>query len=175
MRKKGIIEKHQMVAIQNSITGELEHAKVSVYVQKERPKYREDFTIMFQIVTLAVVKKMKPVSTKLLLYLCCSCDYGNLITKGLDQIAEELNYDRRNIERAIKELEQLKIIVKHKNPNDKRENFIYLNPMQSWKGTYDERTKLMEEKFKDSQLSLFQETKNLKPNTDFLNDDAEIG
>lgn len=169
MAKKNLLERHEMIAIQDSITGQMVGAKVSVIVKKDTPKYNEKFTMLFQAVNLTMIRNMKPVTSKLLLYLCASCEYGNLITQGMDEISTYLQYTRRNIELAMKELEGLNIIIKHKNPNDKRMNFVYLNPLQSWKGNYQERGKLIET-FKDAnQLELFNEKgKTILPNSNFL-------
>lgn len=130
-----------MVAIQNAITGELETAKVSVYVTRDVPKYKDAFTILFQGVNRAMVKKMTPASRGVLLFLCTISQYGNVIDHSAAEIAEELGYGTRMIELALKELTELKVIIKAPNPSDKRKQLIVLNPYQSWKGKPAARTK----------------------------------
>ena len=133
------VQKTQMVGIVNSITNELEAAKVTVIVQKDSQKYKQPFTVLFQAVNIATAKNIRPVTAKVLLYLCSIVSYGNVIDRSSTEIAEELGYSCRNIEIAIKELIEYKIILKVPNPSDNRRSLIVINPMQSWKGTVKER------------------------------------
>lgn len=133
------VQKSQMVGIVNSITNELEAAKVTVIVQKDTQRYKQPFTVLFQAVNIATAKNIRPVTAKVLLYLCSIVSYGNVIDRSSTEIAEELGYSCRNIEIAIKELIEYKIILKTPNPSDNRRSLIVINPMQSWKGTVKER------------------------------------
>jgi predicted transcriptional regulator len=173
MSKKPLITKNEMMLVQNSITGEIESAnvKVSVYVTKDTPKFKnEPFTMLFQKLGIVTAKSIKPVTAKLLLYLCACVEYGNVVGKGTEQIAEELGYSTRNVQRALLELEELKIIIKDKNATDKRMSVIYLNPYQSWKGKPSDRTKKIAEYNDNNQLDMFKEkeTKKIQPNDKFL-------
>lgn len=143
--------------IADAITGEMESAevKVNVYVTKEQPKFRgEPYTMLFQKLGIITAKNIQPVTAKLLLYLCACVDYGNVINKGTEQIAEELGYSERNIQRALKELEELKVIIRDKNATDRRMSVIYLNPYQSWKGKVADRKKKIAS-FNPDQLEMF--------------------
>jgi len=155
MGKKNIISQSQMVAIENSISGELEAAKVTMIIEKDQPKYRGiDFTILFQIVSKVIVKEMTPISSRLLLFCLTIVDYGNKIPMGINQMAEELLYSKRQCQRGMDELIKFKVIIKHQHPIDKRMVEYYLNPLQSWKGKVMERTKRIAET-PINQLDLF--------------------
>lgn len=166
-KKEFILEKHQLVSIENAVTGQMEGAKVSVFVKRDVPKYKEAFTMLFQDFSRDTIRDMKPVTTKLLMYLFTISQYDNLITQGIQEIADYLKYTRRNVERAMAELELLNVIKKEKNPNDKRENYIYLNPKAAWKGEHLKR-KVVGQKFKDpNQIDMFKEKKAIQPNNEF--------
>ena len=133
-----------MMLVSNAITGEMAVAnvKVDVRVSKDLPKLRgEPFTMLFQKLGAVTAKNIKPVTAKVLIYLCAVVDYGNVVNKGSDQIAKELGYSIRNIQRALLELEEMKIIIRDKNATDGRWVMIYLNPYHSWKGKVIERKK----------------------------------
>lgn len=172
MAKKPLITKNETMLISNSITGEVATAnvKVSVFVSKDVPKFKgEPFTMLFQKLGIVTAKTIKPVTAKLLLYLCACVDYGNVVGKGTEQIAEELGYSIRNVQRALLELEELKIVIRDKNATDKRMSIIYLNPYQSWKGKPADRTKKIAE-YDNNQLDMFPEMRPvsaLQPNNDF--------
>jgi DNA-binding MarR family transcriptional regulator len=171
-KRKLVITKQEQVLMANSITGDLERAnvKVSVHIQRDQAKYKgEPFTILFQKLGVITAKSIRPVTAKVLLYLCAAVEYGNVINKGSQQIAEELGFSQRNVLRALKELEDAKIIIREQNPTDKRLTSIYLNPYHSWKGNIDDR-KLKIAKHDPDQLDMFPEyegtlpNKKLKPN-----------
>ena len=144
-----------MLAITNAVTGEMETAKVTVIVQRDTPKYKDEaFTIFFQAVNLAMIKKTKPITAKLLLYLFAEVDWKNKIDRLIDEICIDLDYKPRQVFTAIKELEEMNIIRKIPHGNDKRRYFIILNPLQSWKGKVKEREELMQEMRDANQLSL---------------------
>ena len=174
MSKKAVITRNETMLISDSITGNIETAnvKVSVYVQKDIPKLKgEPFTMLFQKLGIVTAKSIKPVTAKLLLYLCACVEYGNVIGKGTEQIAEELGYSIRNVQRALLELEELKIVIRDKNASDKRMSVIYLNPYQSWKGKTSDRTKKIAE-YNNNQLELFpdalqKQISAIEPNDNF--------
>jgi len=140
-KKKDIITKSEMYAITDAITGEMETAKVTIRVERDKPKYREPFTMLFQAVNYSLLKRITPITAKLLLMLNSVADYNNVIYKTLDELREDLDYSRRHIERGLKQLEELNIIRKVPHKTDKRSFVIVLNAFQSWKGRPEERKK----------------------------------
>lgn len=169
MPKKELIRQDQMVAIQNAITGEMETAKVTMIVQKDVPKYKnEPFTIVFQASNYILGRDVSAAACKVLLTMCGCVVYGNKIGKTQQEIAEHLKYSKRQIYRAYEELEKANVIMKEKNPQDSRMNDWYINAYQSWKGTIKDRQKRIA-KTNPNQLLLFEEpkTKSIKPNKEF--------
>lgn len=133
------ISKSQIVSIHNAISNEFEAAKVTVTVKKDALKYREHFTVMFNAVNIATAKNIRPVTAKVLLYICSIVDYGNVVDRSANEIGEDLGYSKRNIEIALKELMEFKILLKKPNPQDKRRTLLVINPLQSWRGTVLDR------------------------------------
>lgn len=146
------ISKSQMVAIRNAVTDEIETAKVTVNIQRDPLRYKENFTVLFQAVNVAIAKNIKPVTAKLLLFLVSVMDYQNRLDWSVQELSKELGYTDRNVYTALNELEKFKIILRIENPKDKRRNLITINPLQSWKGKVKERNSFMS--------SLTQEDKN---------------
>lgn len=173
-KKREIITKSEMMAIKDSVTNEMVTAKVTMIVQRDKPKFKgEPFTLLFQAVNKAISRNITPATAKLLLYVCSEVNYANVIGKGVPQMAEELGYSERQVHRAMKELEALKVIIKSKNVQDGRITMYHLNPLQSWKGAVPERAKKIAT-YDPSQLDIFGELptdpkaiKALQPNTGF--------
>jgi hypothetical protein len=168
MPKQEIIKKSEMVAIHNAITDQMETAKVTMIVQRDVAKYKEPFTILFQASTLAMGRHISPSASKLLINLCGCVGYGNIIEKGIDELAEHMLYSRRQIERALKELIYYNVLIASKHPADKRITQYHLNAHQSWKGNVkDRKTKIAS--YNKNQLTLFagEKINALKPNKEF--------
>jgi len=169
MAKKILLKKEEMVVITDRITGVMQGAKVSVIVSKDSPKYKnEPFTLLFQASTRAISRNIKPVTAKMLIHLCAIVDYENFIPQGKKEMAIELGYSIRQVERALGELEEMKVIIKSKHPQDARSVSYHLNPYQSWKGKPMERAKKIAA-YDKNQLDMFPEiTKGIQPNTQFI-------
>lgn len=163
-KRKEVISRSEMVAIQNTITQEMEFAKVSVIVEKDVPKYKnEPFTILFQIANSLIIGDMPLIDCKLVLYLMANSQYGNIIDKTLKEMASDLKFkDSNYIQKSLKRLEDLKIVLRSKHPSDNRRFVYMLNPKQSWKGSVKDRVKSLSSLDKN-QLILFPEN----------NDDAQ--
>lgn len=145
-QQKPIITAKQVVAIQNGITGEMDNAVVTVTVKRDIPKYKgEPFTLLFQASSRAITRNIKPATAKLLLYLCSIVEYNNIIPQGTKEMARDLGYSVRQIERALNELISFNIVIKNKHPKDNRITLYYINPFQSWKGEKKDRSKKIEE------------------------------
>ena len=141
-KKKDFIRKDNMIAIKNAISGEMETAKVTMIVQRDTPKFKgEPFTMLFQAVTKAIAREIQPATAKLLLYLCAEVGYGNVVQKGIPQMAIDLSYSERQIHRAMNDLIEKRVIIKTPNPSDKRLTMYSINALQSWKGTVSDRKK----------------------------------
>jgi DNA-binding MarR family transcriptional regulator len=154
MPPKKIIEKSQMIAIHNAVTDEIEGAKVTIRVERDKIKHKEPYTVLFQAVNYATAKNVRPVTAKLLLYLCSVCDYENIIHMTTNDFAQELGYSQRNVQIALKELEEYKIITRTPHPQDKRSFIIILNPLQSWKGQASKRLSYIQSLRDKNQLEI---------------------
>lgn len=170
--KREIITKSEMMTIKNSITNEMATAKVTMIVQRDKPKFKgEPFTLLFQAVNKAISRNITPATAKLLLYVCSEVNYANMIGKGVPEMAKDLGYSERQVHRAMKELEVLKVVIKSKNVQDGRITMYHLNPLQSWKGAVPERAKKIAE-YNPNQIDIFGELPKppagLKDNKNFL-------
>ena len=176
--RKEVITQTEMVATVNAVTQELETRKVTMIVEKDVPKYKnEPFTIVFQAVNSLLVKDMPLADCKVLLYLISKVQYLNIIDRTIKEIAEDLGYkDAQWVQKSLKRLEDKKVILKSKHPHDKRRFVYMLNPKHSWKGKVKDRNKTIGF-FNPSQLSFgfekeeeFKSSKQSLPNnTDFIN------
>jgi len=157
------ISRSQMVAIRNAVTDELETVKVSVNIQRDPLRYKENFTVMFQAVNVAIAKNIKPVTAKLLLFLISVMDYNNVLDWSVAELSKELGYTDRNVYTALSELEKFKIILRIENPKDKRRNLITINPLQSWRGKVRERNSFMASLTEEDKNQLTLPFEELKP------------
>lgn len=141
-KRKQIIKKSQMVAIQDTVTGEMDTAKVTVIVARDTPKYKnEPFTILFQASTWIIGSNATDFACKVLITICSCVDYGNKVSKTQQEIANHLGRSKRSIQRAYGELEKADILHKQKNPTDSRITDWFINANQSWKGSVPDRKK----------------------------------
>lgn len=155
-KRKEVITKSEMVAIQNSVTNEMEFAKVSIRVEKDIPKYKnEPFTILFQVANSLLIGDMPFIDCKVVLYLMASSQYGNVIDRTIKEMADEMKIkDSNYVQKSLKRLEEQKIVLRSKHPHDSRRYVYMLNPKQSWKGSVKDRLKSISS-FDQSQLMLF--------------------
>jgi predicted transcriptional regulator len=178
-KRKEVISKSEMVATVNAVTQELETRKVTMIVEKDVPKYKnEPFTIVFQVVNSLLLKDMPLADCKVLLYLISNVQYGNLIDRTIKEIAEDLEYkDPQWVQKSLKRLEDKKVILKSKHPHDKRRYVYMLNPKHSWKGSVKERQKTigfynpkqLQMPFEQENVNGFNNKQALPNNVDFLN------
>jgi predicted transcriptional regulator len=166
MSKKDFIKKEQMVAITDSITGEMDTAKITMIVQRDKPKYKEPFTILFQATTRAMSREISPAASKLLIHISSIVSYGNVVPSTRNEMAEEIGYSARQIDRALAELIKMQVIYVELHPEDRRSKVYYVNALQSWKGEIKDRKKKIAT-YNSNQLDMFKPTKEIGPNKDF--------
>jgi len=153
--KKEVITRKEIYAIRDAVTGAIEGTtQVTVRVEKKRPFRYEDFTMLFHAVNIVLLKKITPAATKLLLYLMVNMGYGNVVNRTIKQLMDELGYGRTQMWKALKELEEERVIIKEAWEGDMRESLIYLNPEQSWRGFPQDRQKTKRNLEDKAQLSL---------------------
>lgn len=156
--RKDVVTKSEMVAIQNAVTNEMEFAKVSVRIEKDVPKYKnEPFTILFQVANSLLIGDMPYIDCKVVLYLMAISQYGNVIDRTIKEMAEEMKIkDSNYVQKSLKRLTELKIVLSSKHPQDSRRHVYMLNPKQSWKGSVKDRLKSISS-LDPKQLILFPE------------------
>jgi DNA-binding MarR family transcriptional regulator len=71
----------------------------------------------------------------------------------MEEICEDLGYKRAQVSIAVRDLVEMKIILKVPNGDDKRRSKFMLNPHQSWKGKAIDRAKKIAE-YNPQQLAL---------------------
>ena len=99
------VNKAKSERIIQSLQDEFEQdISVSIFVKKKTPK-QSDYTMLYQEVTLELVKILKPNACKILLYLNSKLQYDNYIGVNQETIMEDLGYgSKKTIVQGIKEL-----------------------------------------------------------------------
>ena len=111
-----------------------EEIQVNVFVKAKSTK-TSNFVMFYQQVNFELIKFLKPNTCKLLLYFMAKCKYDNLIETHQLTMMEDLGYTSLDtIQKGIKELKKLNIILSVKDAQDRRRKVYFLNPYQSWKG-----------------------------------------
>jgi len=172
-KQPGIISKSEMVLIKDAITGQMERAKVTITVKKDKAKCSDKFTLLFQAVNAVIVKHTKPVTCKMLLYLLTVVRYDNRVDRTIAEICEDLEYKRSQVSQSLRELEDSKIIMRIEHPDDKRKFIIILNPLQSWKGDIGLRAKMIQSAPKNQLQINFGNNINAIPNAN-INTNKDI-
>lgn len=164
-KRKEIMTKSEMISFQNMVTNEMETAKVSIRVEKDIPRYKnEPFTILFQVANSLLIGDMPLIDCKVLLYMMSISQYGNIIDRTIKEMAEEMKVkDSNYVQKALKRLTEANIVIAHKHPQDNRRFVYMINPKQSWKGNVKDRAKTISF-FNPNQLKMpFEEVnENLK-------------
>jgi len=131
---------------------------VSVNVRPTREKLPPN-VMVFQTFAYLSATKLTPSSCKLLMYFFSKTGYENYIGIDVKTLSEELKMVDRTILRALNELKENGIIVKLKNPSDRRRHDYFINPFGAWKGnsyTRKEAINVMGAE-DEAQISLFGE------------------
>ena len=111
-----------------------EEIQVNVFVKAKSTK-TSNFVMFYQQVNYELIMLLKPNTCKLLLYFMAKCKYDNLIETHQLTMMEDLGYTSLDtIQKGIKELKKLNIILSVKDAQDRRRKVYFLNPYQSWKG-----------------------------------------
>jgi len=133
--------------VENSIeeyyeNGNDKNVDVFVIPKKKYPK-TPDFVYLFQAVNMAISKTLTPAACKLLLYMISKLQYGNHVGVNIKTMMEDLELCEKTVITATNQLKQLNIILPYKDPSDKRRNVYMFHPLQSWRGSFKERFKVL--------------------------------
>ena len=130
--KKNVKNEYEFVKRLQQESGEEIH--VNVFVKAKSTK-TSNFVMFYQQVNYELIMLLKPNTCKLLLYFMAKCKYDNLIETHQLTMMEDLGYTSLDtIQKGIKELKKLNIILSVKDAQDRRRKVYFLNPYQSWKG-----------------------------------------
>ena len=130
--KKNVKNEYEFVKRLQQESGE--EIQVNVFVKAKSTK-TSNFVMFYQQVNFELIKFLKPNTCKLLLYFMAKCKYDNLIETHQLTMMEDLGYTSLDtIQKGIKELKKLNIILSVKDAQDIRRKVYFLNPYQSWKG-----------------------------------------
>lgn len=110
--------------------------------------------------TVAKDKEIKGETYRVLFLICAYLDFENWIDISITNIAKELEIHRQSASRAIKILEEKKIILK--GPKKGRSNSFMLNPNFGWKGDGTKLEKYRKEKNEEDIKYLKNKIKNKK-------------
>lgn len=130
------LTKKQTENIAENIQRELnEDMQVSVIMKSKIPAI-PDYIQLFQEAIKRIVagEGMTLTTYRVFCFLLGSMEYQNFIGIDIKTLAEDLNVSVPSVDRAMKQLKELNIIISIKDTLDRRRNAYMLNPKAAWKG-----------------------------------------
>ena len=116
---------------------------ISVYSGMKYPKNMPDFIMLFQMAVRLIIKSLTPSACKIFLYLLVTAMYDNVVGVTIKKLISELEFNKRTVIKALKELKDKNIVVSIKDLNDNRISIYIINPHTAWKGTIRTRNKFI--------------------------------
>ena len=147
MKSKKLISKNKNEEIARAVEksiGDSLHGPIGVSVNLTKSKIPiPDYVMLFQAVTLLLVKDLKASELMVFVYFLGKVQYSNHI--GVDQktASIELKMPLPTIKKAIQRLQAKNIIIRYADPQDNRRNVYIINPNTAWRGKAKERIKSM--------------------------------
>ena len=138
-----------------------EDMQVSVMIRGRVPVI-PDFVMMFQEVMKRIVvgEGLSLITYRVFCFMVASMEFQNFIGIDIKTMAEDLKVSVPSVDRAMKQLKELNIIISIKDTLDRRRNAYMLNPLAGWKGkarNYVSVVKKMKNLQTPGQLKLFPE------------------
>ena len=126
-------------------------------IYKLRKKTLEPNVMMFQHFAdkFSQLKNISAATYRVFFKLVALTQYENFVSVDIDTLADLLEIHKRTVIRAIKELEELNIVIKTPHVNDKRRHEYFINPYTLWKGNSESRHKKIT-KLKDKNKSVLE-------------------
>jgi len=133
--EKGITKK-QAENISEAIQREFNEDMLISVTQKRKIPTIPDFVQLFQEAMKRIVtgEGMTLTTHRVFLFLLGSMEFQNYLGIDIKTLAEDLNVSIPSVNRAMKQLKDLNIIISIKDTLDKRRNAYILNPKAAWKG-----------------------------------------
>ena len=124
--------------------GNDEGLKIKATTIYSRNKARiPEFIMVFQYFAEYASINFKPATCKLLLALYSISEMKNYISIDVNTLCEKLKMSRQSIHNGLKELKNHNIIIILQNINDKRRNDYFMNPTTAWRGSGEQRNKVI--------------------------------
>jgi len=119
-------------------TLELDNTKQQLIVQIRTNKIPPvpDFVMIWQeaIKRVVVGEGLTLITYRVMFFLIGSMEFQNFIGINIKTMAEDLKVSVPSVDRAMKQLKELNIVISIKDTMDKRRNAYMLNPLAGWKG-----------------------------------------
>lgn len=134
-------------------TGEVVDGYVAVLMPKRRNAFGQDWHAMAQTAwDMIATADLKQEDFRVMAALMARLDFENLIQVPQVEIAEKLNMQRQNVNRSIKRLVEMGILLE--GPKIGRSRSFRLNPSFGWKGSAKGHHEAIKERMRDAGLKL---------------------
>lgn len=133
MKRKVTNSKDFAEAIQDSLQETFEESKsATIIVAKTKPKFNNEFVLLFEEILLDNVDKFKLSlnDLRIILKICHLMRYGNLIDVSWTEVLKSLNIKPTNLSRHLKKLKEAGLILEI-------DGCRFLNPQIIAKGNFD--------------------------------------
>lgn len=136
MKKGDKLTRNQLENISDSIQRETNTDMTVSVMFKNKIPVIPDYVQLFQEAIRRIVAGdgMSLITYRVFLFLLGSMEYQNFIGIDIKTLAETLNVSVPSVDRAMKQLKELNIIISIKDTLDKRRNAYMLNPKAAWRG-----------------------------------------
>lgn len=124
----------------NESTGEVVGGFVAVIRPKQKSSFQRHFT-MNQDALMILAQTLKGEELRVLMVLLSDLDYENYIQVQQTDIAQKLDMQKQNVNRAIKRLIEIEVI--NEGPKVGRSKTYNLNASFGWKGTVTNHRKAL--------------------------------
>lgn len=118
---------------------------ISIF-RKTKTTEKDAFIKVFQNGLEFFIEYLTPAGCKMFMYFMVAAHYGNFVEVDQKKIQEKLKIGRTAVNKALKELQDLKVITILPDLNDKRRNTYMINHYVVWKGNPGDRIKSINKK-----------------------------
>ena len=130
-------------------TGEELGDQVAIVRPRSKSSFERHFT-MNQDTLITLAKELNGEQLKVLLALLTNLDYENFIQVAQVSVAENLGMQKTHVNRAIKKLVELEVIIE--GPKISRSKSYRLNPNFGWKGTAKNHQRELKKRMESSNM-----------------------
>lgn len=134
-------------------TGEVVDGYVAVLMPKRRNAFGQDWHAMAQSAwDMIATADLKQEDFRVMAALMARLDFENLIQVPQIEVAEKLGMQRQNVNRSIKRLVEMGMLLE--GPKIGRSRSFRLNPNFGWKGSAKGHHKAIQERMRQAGLSV---------------------